>query len=110
MSQQNDCCMVLSTTNNEKNRDEIIKGLLEAQLAACIQTMPIESHYVWKGEVCTDHEWLLIIKTRRELYELVEEKIENLHEYEVPQIVQVPIVDGFNPYLEWLRESTLSRH
>ncbi|MDW2111665.1 divalent cation tolerance protein CutA, partial [Vibrio sp. 2089] len=53
MSQQNDCCMVLSTTNNEKNRDEIIKGLLEAQLAACIQTMPIESHYVWKGEVCT---------------------------------------------------------
>lgn len=48
MSQQNDCCMVLSTTNNEKNRDEIIKGLLEAQLAACIQTMPIESHYVWK--------------------------------------------------------------
>lgn len=75
MSQQNDCCMVLSTTNNEKNRDEIIKGLLEAQLAACIQTMPIESHYVWKGEVCTDHEWLLIIKTRRELYELVEEKL-----------------------------------
>lgn len=50
MSQQNDCCMVLSTTNNEKNRDEIIKGLLEAQLAACIQTMPIESHYVWKGK------------------------------------------------------------
>ncbi|MCR9610231.1 divalent-cation tolerance protein CutA [Vibrio alginolyticus] len=110
MSIKHDYCMVLSTTSNEKNRDQIIKGLLDAQLAACIQTMPIESHYVWKGEICTDNEWLLVIKTRRELYELVEEKIESLHEYEVAQIVQVPIVDGFNPYLEWLRESTLSRH
>ncbi|AEX24406.1 MULTISPECIES: divalent-cation tolerance protein CutA [Vibrio] len=110
MTTEHDYCIVLSTTANEQNRDQIIKGLLEAKLAACIQTMPIESHYVWKGEICNDTEWLLVIKTRRELYELVEEKIENLHEYEVAQIVQVPIVDGFNPYLEWLRESTLSRH
>ncbi|MCF7483531.1 divalent-cation tolerance protein CutA [Vibrio sp. J1-1] len=110
MTVEHDYCIVLSTTANEQNRDQIIKGLLEAKLAACIQTMPIESHYVWEGEICNDTEWLLVIKTRRELYELVEEKIENLHEYEVAQIVQVPIVDGFNPYLEWLRESTLSRH
>ncbi|NMU27789.1 divalent-cation tolerance protein CutA, partial [Vibrio parahaemolyticus] len=68
MSMKHDYCMVLSTTSNEKNRDQIIKGLLDAQLAACIQTMPIESHYVWKGEICTDNEWLLVIKTRRELY------------------------------------------
>lgn len=63
MSMKHDYCMVLSTTSNEKNRDQIIKGLLDAQLAACIQTMPIESHYVWKGEICTDNEWLLVIKT-----------------------------------------------
>lgn len=110
MTVKTDYCMVLSTTGNEQNRDQIIKGLLDSKLAACIQTMPIESHYVWKGEICTDTEWLLVIKTRRELYKLVEEKIEDLHDYEVAQIVQVPIVAGFNPYLEWLRESTLSRH
>ncbi|MEF1310944.1 divalent-cation tolerance protein CutA [Vibrio mytili] len=110
MMKKHDYCVVLSTTNTEKNRDQIIKGLLEAKLAACIQTIPIESHYVWQEELCTDHEWLLVIKTRRDLYELVEEKIDNLHDYDVAQIVQVPIVDGLNPYLEWIRESTLSRH
>lgn len=75
MTTEHDYCIVLSTTANEQNRDQIIKGLLEAKLAACIQTMPIESHYVWKGEICNDTEWLLVIKTRRELYELVEEKL-----------------------------------
>ncbi len=110
MAKRQDYCIVLSTTGSETNRDEIIKGLLEAELVACIQTMKIESHYVWEGEICNDSEWLLVIKTRRDLYELVEEKIEKLHDYDVAQIVQVPIVDGFNPYLEWLRESTLSRH
>ncbi len=110
MAKRKDYCIVLSTTGSEKNRDQIIKGLLDAELAACIQTMKIESHYVWKGEINNDSEWLLVIKTRRDLYELVEEKIEELHDYEVAQIVQVPIIDGFNPYLEWLRESTLSRH
>lgn len=108
MSEQNEYCIVLSTVGSQQNRDEIIKSLLDAQLAACIQTMPIESHYVWKGEVCSDNEWLLIIKTRKDLYALVEEKVKDLHEYDVAQIVQVPIVDGFNPYLEWLRQSTLS--
>lgn len=108
MSEQHEYCMVLSTAGTQKNRDEIIKGLLEGQLAACIQTMEIESHYVWKGEVCSDNEWLLIIKTRKDLYALVEDKIKDLHEYEVAQIVQVPIVEGCNPYLEWLRQSTLS--
>ncbi|GAD74919.1 putative divalent ion tolerance protein [Vibrio azureus NBRC 104587] len=100
-------CMVLSTVGSAENRDIIIKNLLDDQLAACIQTLSIDSHYVWQGEVCSDPEWLLIIKTRRDLYALVEEKIKNLHEYEIAQIVQVPIVDGFNPYLTWLNQSTL---
>ena len=108
MSEQHEYCMLLSTAGTEKNRDEFIKGLLEGELAACIQTMAIESHYVWKGVVCSDSDWLLIIKSRKDLYALVEDKIKDLHEYEVAQIVQVPIVEGFNPYLEWLRHSTLS--
>lgn len=108
MSKQHEYCIVLSTAGTQQNRDEIVKSLLESKLVACIQTMPIESHYVWKGEICSDNEWLMVIKTRRDLYALVEDKIKNLHEYEVAQIVQVPIVEGFNPYLEWLRQSTLS--
>ncbi len=110
MAKRKDYCIVLTTTGSEKNRDQIVNGLLKAELAACIQTMKIDSHYVWKGEISNDSEWLLVIKTRRDLYELVEEKIDELHDYEVALIVQVPIVDGFNPYLEWIRESTLSRH
>ncbi|PNQ68056.1 divalent-cation tolerance protein CutA [Vibrio sagamiensis] len=107
MNERHEYCMVLSTVGTIENRDMIIKSLLEEQLAACIQVVSIESHYVWKSKVCSDPEWLLIIKTRKDLYALVEDKIQNLHEYEIAQIVQVPIVDGFNPYLTWLSQSTL---
>ncbi|MDF2154799.1 divalent-cation tolerance protein CutA [Vibrio sp. CAU 1672] len=107
MTQQHEYCIVLSTAGSENNRQQIINGLLAAELAACIQTMPIQSHYVWQGNVCHEEEWLLVIKTRCDLYPDVESKIIELHDYEVPQVVQVPIADGFNPYLTWLSQSTL---
>jgi periplasmic divalent cation tolerance protein len=107
MTQQHEYCIVLSTAGNEHNRQQIINGLLAGELAACIQTMPIHSHYVWQGNVCHEEEWLLVIKTRRDLYPDVESKIIELHDYDVPQVVQVPIIDGFNPYLTWLSQSTL---
>lgn len=99
------CCMVLTTTQSIEKANIIIKALFEAELAACIQTMPIQSHYLWEGELCKEEEVLLIIKTLCASYAVLENEIARLHEYDVPQIVQVPFTDGLNPYLEWIRSS-----
>lgn len=99
-------CIALTTTNNDNNKGEIIAALLSKGLAACIQTMPIESHYVWQGEVCSDNEILLIIKTKKACYAELEQVVAQLHNYDTPQIVQIPFVEGFNPYLAWIEENT----
>ncbi|MCK6263887.1 divalent-cation tolerance protein CutA [Vibrio sp. ZSDE26] len=98
-------CMVLTTVPNDKQAKLIIQNLFDSRLAACIQSMPIESHYVWEGELCCSKEILLIIKTNQSCYPDIEGKITDLHEYDVPQIVQVPFSDGLSPYLEWIKAS-----
>lgn len=97
--------MVL-TTVEPGQQQVIIDGLLKANLAACIQVLPIDSHYVWQDEICHEQEMLLIIKTRQSLYHNVETIIAQLHPYEVAQIVMVPFIEGFNPYLSWLDVQT----
>lgn len=99
-------CITLTTTNDERNTKEIIDSVLAKKLAACIQTLPIQSHYVWEGEVCTDNETLLIMKTTKACYAELEQVIVELHNYETPQVVQIPFIEGFNPYLAWLEENT----
>ncbi|WP_165313794.1 divalent-cation tolerance protein CutA [Vibrio ziniensis] len=100
-------CIVLTTTNSQEVTQQLIRNLLSNQLAACIQTLPINSHYIWEGEVCNDEEILLVIKTQAHLFSQIEGVIEQIHNYEVPQLVQVPITDGFNPYLKWIEANTL---
>lgn len=99
-------CVVLTTTDNEANTQTLITALLEQRLAACVQTLPINSHYVWEGKVCQSHETLLVIKTQHDCYGDVERLIASLHEYDVPEIIQLPIVDGFHPYLAWIQHHT----
>ena len=99
-------CITLTTTNSQSNCDEIIAKVLHLGLAACIQTMPIQSHYVWQGKVCCDSEILMIIKTKKTCYTALERTIVNLHCYDVPQVVQVPFTEGYNPYLTWIEENT----
>lgn len=99
-------CIALTTTNSQALTERIIDALLKERLAACIQTMSIESHYVWQEQVCRDNETLLVIKTTQSNYVEVEQKVVELHDYDTPQVVQVPIVDGFNPYLSWLEANT----
>ncbi|HAS64471.1 MAG TPA: cytochrome C biogenesis protein [Vibrio sp.] len=99
-------CVVLTTTNSEENKQALISAILKHQLAACIQTMPIESHYIWQDKECSDSEILLVIKTTVSCYQELENLIIKIHSYEVPQVVQLPFSDGYNPYLAWLDENT----
>ncbi|KAB1203889.1 Protein CutA, chloroplastic [Morella rubra] len=66
----------------------------------------IESVYEWKGEIQTDSEELLIIKTRQSLLEALTEHVKANHEYEVPEVIALPIMGGSLPYLEWIKSST----
>jgi len=80
--------------------------LVSRRLAACVQISDVASTYWWNGSLTHEAEHLLLIKTTTRLYKDVEAAILELHSYEIPEIVQVPVEQGFDRYLNWIDEST----
>lgn len=106
MSQEKDTYgVVLVTASSEAEAERIANALVEAKLAACVNFLPIRSVYTWKGEVCRDEEWQLVIKTCLRHFSDLEAKIRSLHSYETPEIIALPIVAGSQPYLQWIQQS-----
>jgi len=101
----NDFCIVLTTFAKIEDAKPLVDNLLNKQLAACIQCFPIQSYYTWKGKVENDNEVLLVIKTRNSMYQEVEKEIKLNHSYETPEIVQIPITNGSNEYLDWMSQN-----
>lgn len=95
-------CIILTTCNNENIKDKIVKSLLDNKLSACIQTSNVESCYHFEGNINQDKEILLKIKTRKSLYPKVKDMIKKLHDYKIPQIISIPIIDGDKDYLVWI--------
>ena len=98
--------LVMTTFPDSAAAAKVLDGLLENRLAACVQTMPIQSAYRWKGTVQKEAETLMLIKTRVALYPEVEAYIRTHHPYEVPEIILLPITTGSEKYLSWLKEET----
>lgn len=95
------------TVGNADQAYTIAKTVLEENLAACVNIIPtVRSVYRWKGELCDDAECLLLIKTTRDVFPLLKARVKALHSYEVPEIIAVPVQDGYEPYLEWVVEGT----
>ena len=95
--------IIYCTYPNEEAADEACRALVTKKLAACVQRLgPIQSTYVWEGAVNTGQEWLLLIKTKQSVYESVESLIRTTHPYEIPEILAVPVVQGYQPYLSWM--------
>lgn len=100
--------VVLVTTPSQEVGDQIARVLLERKLAACANILsPVQSIYAWKGKINEDQEALLVIKTSADLFEsrLVPAILEN-HPYEVPEIIALPILMGYQGYLDWIEEET----
>lgn len=97
-----DACVVLTTFADDGNGRQMIDALLGQRLAACVQVLPIQSYYRWKDEISCDAEKLVLIKTRRSLYPRVEATILEMHAYETPEIIQLPIEAGSLRYLSWI--------
>jgi len=96
-------CTVPSLEIGTKIADDLVAG----EYAACVTIIPgITSIYRWKGDICRDNELLLIIKSRKTLFEKIHDRIRALHPYEVPEIISCAISNGSEPYLKWISEST----
>ena len=105
-----DFIQVLTTTDRHEDATRIARELVERRLAGCVQVLgPITSTYRWEGAVETAQEWLCLVKSTRERYDELEGAIRELHPYDVPEILAVPVVAGHAPYLAWLEEGVSGR-
>ena len=99
--------LILVTAPNIKLARRLAKGALEQKLAACANIIPaIESHYWWKEKLENEKEVLILFKTIKENITELEQTISNLHTYDTPEFVAVPIAYGNQKYLNWISENT----
>jgi periplasmic divalent cation tolerance protein len=96
-------CVVLATAPSMEKGAELAKTLVDESLIACANLVPgLRSIYRWKGELCDEAEVLVVMKTRAERFAAVEARIRSLHVYEVPEILQLNVDAGHQPYLDWV--------
>jgi periplasmic divalent cation tolerance protein len=96
---------IATTTANKADAERIAHALVEQRLAACVQISgPITSIYRWQDTIETATEWVCTIKTTGESYQRVETAIRELHPYDEPEIIALPIVAGSPSYLSWLQD------
>jgi periplasmic divalent cation tolerance protein len=99
--------LIYITTENKKGAKKIGRELVVKKLAACVNIFgSMNSIYWWHGKIEEANEAVLIVKTREELVEKVVKKVKELHSYDCPCIISLPITGGSKEYLEWIREST----
>lgn len=97
---------VATTTSSRENADQIARKLVEEKLAACVQISgPITSFYHWQGTLQEDREYLLTIKTAKKHIPAISEIFSQLHPYDLPELIALPIVDGSPAYLAWIKEN-----
>jgi periplasmic divalent cation tolerance protein len=101
--------VVLVTAASQSEAETIAELLITSKLAACVNLLPIRSIYSWKGELCRDEEWQLIIKTQLDQVASLEAKIREVHSYETPEVIAIPIVAGSREYLEWVKGEVAGR-
>ena len=102
--------VVLSTCASREEAERIGSSLVDRQLAACVTILPgATSIYRWQGKVEKATEWVLVIKTRKDLFESLALELKTMHSYEVPELIAFTIVDGSEAYLNWIESETAPR-
>lgn len=100
---QHDFILALVTTANKQEAEKIAKTLLDKKLVACANILgPILSLFRWSGKLEEVEEYLILLKSHKDLTEKLAETVKNLHSYEVPEIIFLPIAGGSESYLNWL--------
>jgi periplasmic divalent cation tolerance protein len=109
-SGQTDKLVVLTTVGSEDQAVRIAEELVEGKLAACVNIKAgVRSIYHWKGKLWDDEEFLLLIKTTAAAFEAVRDRIRELHSYELPEILALPVAEGDPGALDWIGRTVESR-
>ena len=102
--------VVLITVSSPQEGEAIAQALVEEELAACVNVISgVTSLYRWQGELQKEGEVLLVVKSRQELFERLAARVRQLHSYQVPEIIALPVVAGDKDYLSWLNEATQAK-
>ena len=101
--------VVYITAPNEEEAAKIAIALVGERLAGCANIVKgIRSIYNWQGKIEDDPEVLMIVKTQRHLFEPLKKRVKELHSYTVPEVIAIPVVEGSEEYLAWLKDVTRS--
>jgi uncharacterized protein involved in tolerance to divalent cations len=104
---ENDCVVVWTTIGSTADGRGMASILVTERLAACVNVLPeMESFYRWKGQVEDDRERQLVMKTTAARVAALKARVHELHDYDVPEFIVMPIAGGSDAYLNWIREST----
>ncbi len=99
--------VVLVTASNQEEALLIGRRVVEKKLAACVTVVPnVTSIFTWEGTVCEEQEWLLVMKSNADVYDALEDEVQTLHSYEVPEILALSVAKGSNEYLAWVKAMT----
>jgi periplasmic divalent cation tolerance protein len=98
--------IIFITASSKKEAQVIAKALLKNKLVACVNIIDrIESLFWWQGKIDQAKETILVVKSRKEKLEKIIKRVRSLHSYEVPEIIALPLIGGYKPYLDWIDES-----
>lgn len=89
----------------EKDAARIARSVVERRLAACVNIVPtVRSVYRWKDAICDESESLLVVKTTRDRFDALKAGVLEVHPYEVPEVIALPVIAGHAPYLKWVAD------
>ena len=99
--------IVFMTASNREEAVKIVRTLLEERLIACGNILdPVSSFFWWKGKIEEEKEVLVIMKSHEKLFKKLSKRVKELHSYDVPEIIALPIVGGNQDYLDWIKSET----
>ena len=99
--------LILTTVPDEKTAKAISRTLVDERLAACVSlSSSCQSTYRWQEKVNLDREYMLFIKTQAPCYPELEKRLAAIHPYDVPEIIAIPLANGYGKYLNWMKEET----
>lgn len=96
--------VVMVTAPSRAEAEAIAKTLIQEKLAACVSLLPVYSIYTWQNEVHQEEEWQLLIKSDLTHFQRLETRIREIHSYEVPEVIALPVIAGSHSYLKWISE------
>jgi periplasmic divalent cation tolerance protein len=98
--------LIYITTPTKKEAEKIARVLVKERLAACVNMFPLKSIFRWKGRILKEKEVALVVKSKNKLVSKIIKRAKELHSYEVPCIISLPIEKGLPEFLRWIEKET----